>query len=565
MRLCGARSGARGILRQPRAKARAVVPHTPQPMTRTRRSSILAAHAALGVAADEWRANADSVLGGYALRQGVAHDLAAGRIEGARARVTNFDWAQTRTARIGGARVEPDAAEATQPIEDTVSQLCDDYTAVARSVPAGDDAVQMWAAFMRERAHILRRGDEKWATNKILLQLAVEHADDSPVTQAAEAWLADGGCDWLWLRRARRVAHAVPDPCRRVFEGHTSWVEGALLMPSGEVLSWALDHTLRLWDAATGECRAVMEGHTWSVDGVLLMPSGEVLSWANDHTLRLWDPATAECRAVMEGHTDSVRGALLMPSGEVLSWADDNTLRLWDPANGECRAVMEGHTNDVKGALLMPSGEVLSWAAVDTLRLWDPATAECRAVMEGHTNWVNGALPMPSGEVLSWADDNTLRLWDPATGDCRAVMKGHTDSVRGALLMPSGELLSWARDHTLRLWDAGTGEELQTVSMRDAAATAPELHHAQRNAVRPHSTLDETIFSDGGQGGVALVERPAVLHWHANGEWDSRHLFEDGTVVATCSKDLAFLRLYEGARRVSLSAHGLARLAEEKR
>ena len=213
----------------------------------------------------------------------------------------------------------------------------------------------------------------------------------------------------------------------------------------------------------------------------------------------------------------------------------------------------------------MPSGELLSWADDNTLRLWDPATAECRAVMEGHTRAVNGALLMPSGEVLSWSLDNTLRLWDPATAECRAVMEGHTRTVEGALLMPSGEVLSWAYDDTLRLWDAGTGEELRTVSKRDAAATAPELHHAQRNAVRPHSTLDETIFSDGGQGGVALVDRLAVFHWHANGEWDSRHLFEDGTVVATCAKDLAFLHLYEGARRVSLAAHGLARLAEEKR
>ena len=401
MRLCGARSGARGILRQPRAKARAVVPHTPQPMTRTRRSSILAAHAALGVAADEWRANADSVLGGYALRQGVAHDLAAGRIEGARARVTNFDWAQTRTARIGGARVEPDAAEATQPIEDTVSQLCDDYTAVARSVPAGDDAVQMWAAFMRERAHILRRGDEKWATNKILLQLAVEHADDSPVTQAAEAWLADGGCDWLWLRRARRVAHAVPDPCRRVFEGHTKPVNGAEVLASGEVLSWSGDGTLRLWDATSGACLAVLEGHSGWVFGAEVLAAGEVLSWYADNTLRLWDATSGACLAVLKGHTSRVWGAEVLASGEVLSWSEDGTLRLWDATSGACLAVLEGHTSSVSGAEVLASGEVLSWSYDRTLRLWDATSGACLVVLEGHTHWVSGAAVLGDVEVLS--------------------------------------------------------------------------------------------------------------------------------------------------------------------
>ena len=59
------------------------------------------------------------------------------------------------------------------------------------------------AAFFRENAHILRRGNADWPTHKILLQLAIEHADDSPLTQGAECWLAENRCDWFWLKKQK--------------------------------------------------------------------------------------------------------------------------------------------------------------------------------------------------------------------------------------------------------------------------------------------------------------------------------------------------------------------------
>ena len=72
------------------------------------------------------------------------------------------------------------------------------------------------------------------------------------------------------------------------------WVDGALLLPDGRVLSWSADGTLRVWDVATGEGRALTgQG---SVNGALLLPDGRVLSWSDDGTLRVWDVATGEGR-----------------------------------------------------------------------------------------------------------------------------------------------------------------------------------------------------------------------------------------------------------------------------
>lgn len=117
-----------------------------------------------------------------------------------------------------------------------------------RSPETLKEQLGLWRAFFTERAHILRRGTAEWPAYKIFLQLAVEHADHSPVTIGAERWLEEGRCDWPWLRRTQRLPHAGKSPCLAVLEGHTHQVYSALETKDGRFLSWSEDHTLRLWD-----------------------------------------------------------------------------------------------------------------------------------------------------------------------------------------------------------------------------------------------------------------------------------------------------------------------------
>jgi hypothetical protein len=74
----------------------------------------------------------------------------------------------------------------------------------------GDSSLQAWKMFLEERVHLLGRGNAGWRSNRILLQLAVEHADNSPITLAAEEWLNHGKCNWIWLRRRSRPAKLPP-------------------------------------------------------------------------------------------------------------------------------------------------------------------------------------------------------------------------------------------------------------------------------------------------------------------------------------------------------------------
>ncbi len=275
-----------------------------------------------------------------------------------------------------------------------VEGVLEDYALLWNKAPeASKKQLDLWRDFFTEHAHMLRRGNAEWPAYKIFLQLAVEHANDSPLTLGAERWLDDGKCDWIWLRRIQRVASAGKGPCLAVFEGHTNSINGALETTDGRFLSWSVDKTLRLWEK-NGRPLAVLEGHTWFIRGALETRDGRFLSWADDHTLRLWDNKGTSL-TVLEGHTGPVSGALETRDGRFLSWADDHTLRLWDN-KGTSLTVLEGHTGPVSGALETRDGRFLSWAGGPlsgdpTLRLWDNKGTSL-AVLDGHTGAVFGSL-----------------------------------------------------------------------------------------------------------------------------------------------------------------------------
>jgi WD40 repeat protein len=389
---------------------------------------------------------------GYFFQNLANHLTAVEDWQQAAALVTDFPWLMRKCA-LG-----------------LLDSVMSDFDSLLREAGAGRgpeshilSELKIWQVFFRERAHIFRYGNTERLAHKILLQLAVEHADDSPLAIAAESWLAEDRCDWLWLRRVPRLPHVHRNPCLVVLEGHTDFVWGALLLADGGLVSWSTDKTVRIWNMQTGKCLAVLEGHADDVWGALLLADGRLVSWSKDRTLRVWDAATGLCVAVLAGHADEVGGALALASGRLVSWSKDGTLRVWDAATGACLAVLAGHADEVGGALALASGRLVSWSKDGTLRIWDAAMAECLAVLAGHAEEVRGALELANGRLVSWSKDGTLRVWDAATGACLAMLEGHTGGVARALELASGRLVSWSEDHTLRVWNVQTGDCLHVL------------------------------------------------------------------------------------------------------
>ncbi|KZV86643.1 WD40 repeat-like protein, partial [Exidia glandulosa HHB12029] len=73
--------------------------------------------------------------------------------------------------------------------------------------------------------------------------------------------------------------------------GHHSWVWSVAYSADGKrIVSGFIDHTIRIWDAATGPSIATLHGHTNRVYSVVFSPDGTQLASASpDGTLRIWD------------------------------------------------------------------------------------------------------------------------------------------------------------------------------------------------------------------------------------------------------------------------------------
>ena len=74
------------------------------------------------------------------------------------------------------------------------------------------------------------------------------------------------------------------------------------------------------------------EGHTRKVYSVAFSPDGKTLaSGCDDHTIKLWDVATGKNIATLSGHTNGVRSVAYSPDGKTLaSGSSDKTIKLWD-------------------------------------------------------------------------------------------------------------------------------------------------------------------------------------------------------------------------------------------
>ncbi|HMA33966.1 MAG TPA: NB-ARC domain-containing protein [Chloroflexia bacterium] len=305
-------------------------------------------------------------------------------------------------------------------------------------------------------------------------------------TVEAVAIAADGA---LAVSAARdhtlRVWDLASGATLHTLQGHTSAVLAVAVTPDGQrAVSGAdeRDRTLRVWDLRTGAALHTLWGHTGDITAIAVTADGaRAVSTSWDRTLRVWDLHTGAAIHTLAGHTDAVRAVALTADGaRAVSASVDGTLRVWDLGPGACLHTLEAHTwavFPVQVALTGDGTRAVEASRDGTLRVWDLGSGALLQTLTGHTDVVAAVAVTGDGTcAVSGSRDGTLRVWDLASGTARHILAGHTGAVRALAVTTDGaRAVSAAEDHTLRVWDLRTGAALARFdaesSMRCAALT----------------------------------------------------------------------------------------------
>jgi RNA polymerase sigma factor (sigma-70 family) len=240
--------------------------------------------------------------------------------------------------------------------------------------------------------------------------------------------------------------------------------------PDGKTLAAAgRDHTLRLFDVASGSEVRPIPGQFDAVDTVAFSPDGKrVWTLAGDFNLREWDTSTGkDVRALGTSAglpvcaAFSADGRLAATGGE-----KDKSTHVWDLATG--KEVQRLVTPDVLGALAFsPDGRTLAtanrWQRAE-VRLWDVGTGKLLHQLPAPAEEGNTVVSLtftPDGRTLAGATyAGIVVFWDAASGSgCLPPLKGGHHWNRAAF-SPDGRTLGLGNlNGTICLYETATGKE----------------------------------------------------------------------------------------------------------
>ena len=203
----------------------------------------------------------------------------------------------------------------------------------------------------------------------------------------------------------------------QVFSGHTGFVEVGGFSPDGKyiVTAGGDDKTARVWDVASGQTLHVLTGHSELVIRAAYSPDGKyVLTGSVDHTARLWDAATGdEIKAFVV--TSGIESIAFSPDNKYVAFGtSDGKVQIWDIVTGELVHEFAGHQGYVQGVSFSPDGRFLLTGSADkSARLWDLATGEIIRIFGGHRSGVQTVTFSPDGNLIATASNDTVaRVWD---------------------------------------------------------------------------------------------------------------------------------------------------------
>jgi WD40 repeat protein len=180
-----------------------------------------------------------------------------------------------------------------------------------------------------------------------------------------------------WLRPLEGSLTKPDSPLLQTLVGHTDEILALEVTPDSQwLISGSEDHTIKVWDIATGQEIYTLTGHTGSVLTLVLTSDGkQVISGSADHTIKVWSLETGQEIYTLRGHQGIIPTLALSSDGKILySGSEDKTVKLWSLESQREIASFECQQSIFSLAVTPDNKKLIAYLQDSCLQIWDLKT-----------------------------------------------------------------------------------------------------------------------------------------------------------------------------------------------
>lgn len=79
------------------------------------------------------------------------------------------------------------------------------------------------------------------------------------------------------------------------------------------------DNRIKLWNISTPyQCNITLTGHTGFIIHVFELNDKQIISFAEDNTIRLWNESSSQCNDTLVGHTNNIVSVFPSNDGQLV-------------------------------------------------------------------------------------------------------------------------------------------------------------------------------------------------------------------------------------------------------
>ena len=147
--------------------------------------------------------------------------------------------------------------------------------------------------------------------------------------------------------------------------------------------------------------------HNHTVDSVAIN-GDKIASGSNNHTIKIYDLATGKLERILTGHSSSVQ-SVAISGDKIVSGSENKTIKIWNLATGELEQTLTGHSSWVE-SVAISGDKIVSGSWDNTIKVWNLATGKLEKTLTGHSDSVN-SVAISEDRIVSGSSDNTIKIW----------------------------------------------------------------------------------------------------------------------------------------------------------